>query len=71
LLLYTDGLIEGRAARDSPQRLGFERVLSELRAQVHRGTHGAELLDAIVDYATRAHGAPLPDDVAAVLLTLH
>jgi len=71
VLLYTDGLIEGRAARDSPQRLGIERVLAELHAQVQSGAHGAALLNAIVDFATRAHGAPLPDDVAALLLTLH
>jgi len=68
VFLYTDGLTEGRAKPGSAERLGVGPILAELDAR--RGEPGPELLAALADLATRRHGAPSPDDVAALLLTV-
>ena len=68
LLLYTDGLIEGRAAAGATERFGYERLRQWFAAQGSRLVDGAclrRLLSALED----AHGGPLPDDVAVVALT--
>jgi len=58
LLFFTDGLIEGRAG-DS--RLGVEGLTALVRA------HGDDLA-ALVSGAEAAHGGPLEDDVALLLV---
>jgi serine phosphatase RsbU (regulator of sigma subunit) len=65
LLLYTDGVVEGRAAPDSSERLGIEPLMDVLR------DHAAgpdELLRELMTVALEANGAPLADDAALVLI---
>ena len=64
LLLYTDGLVEGRAAPGSPARFGVERLLQALRLhELH-----PDGLDALLQLAEQANGGPLADDTALLLL---
>jgi PAS domain S-box-containing protein len=65
LLLYTDGVIEGRANALSEERFGEARLI-ETFARSTAG--GRELLDEILLAARRAHGGALPDDAALLLL---
>lgn len=60
LFAYTDGLVEGRAD-PAPARYGVERLLAAIRAH---GPVPAEL----IEQASHAHGGPLPDDVAILLI---
>jgi serine phosphatase RsbU (regulator of sigma subunit) len=67
LMLYTDGLIEGRIGAGT-QRLeqdGMIRLVSRLLAA---GLHGDALLDAAVTEVRELNGGELTDDVAVVLL---
>jgi serine phosphatase RsbU (regulator of sigma subunit) len=64
LLLYTDGLIEGRAAPGSPARFGVDRLLQALR-ELELQPDG---LDALLQLAEQANGGPLADDTALLLL---
>jgi serine phosphatase RsbU (regulator of sigma subunit) len=64
LLLYTDGLIEGR---DGEGRLGEEGLLDVVRAQWHAGPPEG-LIDRLIRCAERAHGDALPDDVAVLVV---
>ncbi|CAG6392364.1 serine/threonine-protein phosphatase [Streptomyces cocklensis] len=67
LMLYTDGLIEGRIGVGT-QRLeqdGMVRLVSRLLAA---GLHGDALLDAAVTEVRELNGGELTDDVAVVLL---
>jgi serine phosphatase RsbU (regulator of sigma subunit) len=65
LLLYTDGLIEGRAGEDD--RLGVEG-LCELLAARPAG-RPRELPAWLLGQAEERNGGPLADDVAVLLLT--
>jgi serine phosphatase RsbU (regulator of sigma subunit)/CHASE3 domain sensor protein len=69
LVFYTDGLIEGRAAPDSVQRLGAERLCDILRLSPPGGVDEAEL-QRTVAAVSEANGAGLPDDVAAMAINL-
>ena len=72
LLLYTDGLIEGRIG-PGPERLGDERLVEMVerhtrerpgwRAQEH------ELLAALIAEVEQLNGEPLTDDLAVVLVS--
>jgi serine phosphatase RsbU (regulator of sigma subunit) len=67
LMLYTDGLIEGRIGKGT-ERLGQDgmvRLVSRLHEQ---GLRGRELLDAAVVEVRELNGGELTDDVALVLL---
>ncbi|MGH3751850.1 MAG: PP2C family protein-serine/threonine phosphatase [Pseudonocardiaceae bacterium] len=66
LLLYTDGLNEGRGMR--PGELLWEEGLLELLA-AERDTGLAELPARLVEHAVRINGSPLADDVAILLLS--
>jgi serine phosphatase RsbU (regulator of sigma subunit) len=66
LLLYTDGLSEGRAG-PAPQRLGDDGLLG-LVAAARAGADGT-LLREVVERAEALNGGPLVDDVAALLIT--
>jgi serine phosphatase RsbU (regulator of sigma subunit) len=72
LLLYTDGLIEGRIGHGS-ERLGPERLVELLDARglgaVTAGRDPAPLLDELVAEVERLHGGELTDDLAMVLVT--
>jgi PAS domain S-box-containing protein len=65
LLLYTDGVVEGRAAPAAEERFGESRLSALLATSP---ASGRELLDAIIETASGAHGGPLPDDAALLLL---
>ncbi len=67
LLLYTDGLIEGRADHESG-RLGEGGLVDLLRESLP-AEDPAELVDHLIATAERHHRGPLPDDVALVLLS--
>jgi PAS domain S-box-containing protein len=65
LLLYTDGVIEGRATPDAADRFGEKRLIETL---LRSPADGRELLDEILLAAESAHGGNLPDDAALLLL---
>jgi serine phosphatase RsbU (regulator of sigma subunit) len=66
LLLYTDGLIEGRVGA-GPRRLGDAGLVRMVEAELAGG--GANgLVASLVERAEELNGGPLLDDVAAVLV---
>ncbi|MFF9310562.1 MULTISPECIES: PP2C family protein-serine/threonine phosphatase [Streptomyces] len=67
LMLYTDGLIEGRSGVDG-ERLGQDGMLEMVRRQLDQGLRGEELLREAVNEARALNGGELTDDVAVVLL---
>ncbi|MBB4661613.1 PP2C family protein-serine/threonine phosphatase [Conexibacter arvalis] len=72
LLLYTDGLIEGRIGRGS-ERLGPERLVEMLVRQrlgevARNGGDAGPLLDELVAEVETLHGGELTDDLAMVLV---
>ncbi|HEX5568457.1 MAG TPA: SpoIIE family protein phosphatase [Streptomyces sp.] len=67
LMMYTDGLIEGRTGRDG-RRLGQEGMLGIVGDRMAAGLGGEALLDAVLDEVRRLNGEELTDDVAVLLL---
>nr|WP_246567894.1 fused response regulator/phosphatase [Streptomyces flaveus] len=67
LMLYTDGLIEGRIGAGK-ERLGQERMVDMVRRQLAQGLSGEELLRAAVNEVRDLNGGELTDDVAVLLL---
>ena len=70
VLLYTDGLIEGRAAPGLDERFGIERLTAlagELRG---KGLTGEALLDALLAHVQECNGGPADDDVALCLVSI-
>lgn len=67
LMLYTDGLIEGRSSPGASERFGLRRLLERLGARDGDG-FGEPALDALLEEVTTANGGPLPDDVAVLVL---
>ncbi|MEU9977319.1 SpoIIE family protein phosphatase [Streptomyces sp. NPDC051014] len=67
LMLYTDGLIEGRVGSGG-ERLGQEGMLEMVRRQLGEGLGGEALLRAAVNEVREMNGGELTDDVALVLL---
>lgn len=67
LMLYTDGLIEGRVG-DGSRRLGQEGLVELIGRELGAGRHDQELLDAALTDVERLNGGALTDDVAVVLL---
>lgn len=65
LLLYTDGLIEGRTGMGS-DRLGGDGLTAMVRGVLDSGT--PSLVAALVERAEELNGGPLLDDVAAFLV---
>jgi len=70
LLAYTDGLVEGRAAPGSSERIGAEPILELAAAMYADGADGHTLLTALVELAAHTAGEPPDDDVAAVLVSV-
>lgn len=68
LLLFTDGLFEGRATPGAPGRFGVEGLTRHLRSLVSSGVARTDLTRALFAEAERCNGAPLTDDVAALLV---
>jgi serine phosphatase RsbU (regulator of sigma subunit) len=71
LLLYTDGLIEGRTGANGA-RLGSERLVDLVRERA--GTRASEpgqaLIERLIATARELNGEELTDDVAVLLLTV-
>ncbi|MFD7031688.1 SpoIIE family protein phosphatase [Streptomyces sp. NPDC059917] len=67
LMLYTDGLIEGRIGAGR-ERLGQDGMVEMINRHLGRGLRGEGLLEAAVTEARRLNGGELTDDVAVVLL---
>ncbi|MFE5721073.1 PP2C family protein-serine/threonine phosphatase [Streptomyces erythrochromogenes] len=68
LMLYTDGLIEGRIG-EGKERLGQDGMVEMINRHLERGLSGEGLLEASVTEARRLNGGELTDDVAVVLLS--
>ncbi|KNE80998.1 fused response regulator/phosphatase [Streptomyces xinghaiensis] len=67
LMMYTDGLIEGRVGQGR-QRLGQEGIVEVIGGLRDRGLGGEELLDAAMAEVRELNGGELTDDVAVLLL---
>ncbi|MGW7240696.1 PP2C family protein-serine/threonine phosphatase [Streptomyces sp. NPDC054804] len=67
LMLYTDGLIEGRIGSGG-ERLGQDGMVEMVRRQLGEGLSGEALLRAAVNEVREMNGGELTDDVALVLL---
>jgi serine phosphatase RsbU (regulator of sigma subunit) len=68
LLLYTDGLVEGRRAPGSPHRYGEEPLRAWLDADPPARQLDGARLDRLVEDVESVNGGPLHDDVAVVVL---
>ncbi|MEU8539266.1 fused response regulator/phosphatase [Streptomyces sp. NPDC048717] len=68
LLMYTDGLIEGRSAGPGSPRLGQEGMLDMINRQLAAGLRGEPLLEAAVTEVRSLNGGELTDDVAVLAL---
>jgi serine phosphatase RsbU (regulator of sigma subunit) len=72
LLLYTDGLIEGRVVGDT-ERLGAERLIELIARQISDRAdwrdEPAALLDTLIVQVEELNGGELDDDMAVLLLT--
>jgi serine phosphatase RsbU (regulator of sigma subunit) len=68
ILIFTDGLVEGRSARRGPagrlELFGEERARRVVRD--HRGAPAAHVLEALVDAVGAFAGGPLADDLCLV-----
>jgi serine phosphatase RsbU (regulator of sigma subunit) len=68
ILLYTDGLIEGRIGKGS-ERLGSEGLMDLIRESLDApGRPGEELLDQVIDRVRELNGGDLDDDLAVLAL---
>ncbi|MFJ1717476.1 PP2C family protein-serine/threonine phosphatase [Streptomyces sp. NPDC088244] len=68
LMLYTDGLIEGRVGPAGTQRLGQDGMVEMINRQLAEGLTGEDLLTAAVTEVRELNGGELTDDVAVLLL---
>ncbi|GAA2410176.1 fused response regulator/phosphatase [Streptomyces pulveraceus] len=68
LMLYTDGLIEGRVGPVGIQRLGQDGMVEMINRQLAEGLTGEDLLTAAVTEVRELNGGELTDDVAVLLL---
>jgi hypothetical protein len=66
VLLYTDGLIEGRRG-GGDERLGVEGLTARLQS-AGLGSDWEAGLQATLAWVESEHGGPLADDVAVMLL---
>jgi serine phosphatase RsbU (regulator of sigma subunit) len=70
VLLYTDGLIEGRIGKGS-ERLGSEGLMDLIREALSHGPGmpGKELLDDVIGRVRELNGGDLNDDLAILILS--
>lgn len=68
VVVYTDGLIEGRRSPGSSARYGEESLTAWLEAEVVDGRIDDSALDRLLAEVEAANGGPLADDVALVVL---
>lgn len=67
LMMYTDGLIEGRTSPGG-DRLGQDGMVDMINRQLAAGLRGESLLEAAVAEVRELNGGDLTDDVAVLLL---
>jgi serine phosphatase RsbU (regulator of sigma subunit) len=67
LLLFTDGLIEGRVD-GTAERLGVERLMGLISAHLRAGHPGHTLVEHTIAEVESLNGGPLTDDLAVLLL---
>lgn len=67
LMMYTDGLIEGRVGQGD-RRLDQDGMLGIVGQRMAAGLRGEELLDAVLAEVRELNGDELTDDVAVLLL---
>ncbi|WP_330239928.1 PP2C family protein-serine/threonine phosphatase [Streptomyces sp. NBC_00525] len=67
LMMYTDGLIEGRVG-EGTRRLGQDGMVAMVNRLLDEGLTGEDLLEAAVTRARELNGGELTDDVAVLLL---
>jgi serine phosphatase RsbU (regulator of sigma subunit) len=68
VLLYTDGLIEGRIGKGS-ERLGSDGLMGLITTALgSSGEPGEELLDDVIGRVRELNGGDLDDDLAALVL---
>lgn len=67
LMMYTDGLIEGRIG-EGRRRLGQEGMVDIVARRLREGLRGEGLLDATMAEVRGLNGGELTDDVAVLLL---
>ena len=67
LMLYTDGLIEGRIGQGT-QRLGQDGMIRIVARLLAAGLRGEDLLDTVVTEVRELNEGELTDDLAVVLL---
>ncbi len=67
LMMYTDGLIEGKVGAGT-RRLGQEGMIELMGRQWKEGLRGEELLEALVAEVRALNGGDLTDDLAVMLL---
>ncbi len=68
LLLFTDGLVEGRRAPGVTERCGVDELKDRLAPLVAQELPRADLAPKLLAEAERCHGGPLTDDVAVLLI---
>lgn len=68
LMMYTDGLIEGRVGGDGTRRLGQDGMVAMINGRLDQGLGGEALLEAAVTQVQELNGGELTDDVAVLLL---
>ncbi|WP_069171405.1 PP2C family protein-serine/threonine phosphatase [Streptomyces griseus] len=68
LMMYTDGLIEGRVGATGTQRLGQDGMVALVDGRLDQGLGGEALLAAAVTQVQELNGGELTDDVAVLLL---
>jgi serine phosphatase RsbU (regulator of sigma subunit) len=68
LLLFTDGLVEGRVTPGATERFGVEELARTVRTLLAQGVPPSGLAARLLAEAERCHGGPLPDDVAVLLI---
>lgn len=69
LMMYTDGLIEGRTGPGEKQRLGQEGLQRMITRQLSAGLEGEALLESAVARVRKLNGGELTDDMAVLLLS--
>ncbi|WP_410595550.1 PP2C family protein-serine/threonine phosphatase [Amycolatopsis sp. lyj-23] len=67
LLLYTDGIFEGRT--EQGDRLGHDRMATLAQEQLRQPVDTGAALDALITRVQELNAGPLDDDIALVLLT--
>ncbi|MCA1221435.1 PP2C family protein-serine/threonine phosphatase [Streptomyces sp. 8L] len=68
LMIYTDGLIEGRVGAGSNRRLGEDGMADMINEQLADGLYCDALIEAALARVEELNGGELTDDVAVLLL---